>query len=89
MEGLAQDDPGVLDSVVVIDLDVALRIDDEIESPVFREKGQHVVEKRDPGGDRRGAGPVNDEPEADVGLAGFPMQGVFSGFRHGRDAVWE
>ena len=52
MEGLAEDDSGVLDGVVVIDLDVALCIHDEIKSPVFCEKGQHVVEKGDSGGDR-------------------------------------
>src|SRR5690606_5976846 len=82
-EGLAEDDAGVLDGVVVVDPGVALRLDDEVESTVLREKGQHVVEERHSGVDRGRAGAVDDEIEPDVGLGGFAMEAVFSGFRHG------
>src|SRR5579871_283636 len=46
-EGLAEDDPRVLDRVVLIDLDVARDLDREVEQAVLREAVEEVVEERD------------------------------------------
>ena len=47
-QGLAERDPGVLDSVVGVDLEVARRPDDEVEPGVRAELAEHVVEKGSP-----------------------------------------
>jgi hypothetical protein len=46
-------DADVLDEVVLVDMEVARRLDLETEAPVHRERVEHVVEEADAGGDPR------------------------------------
>jgi len=79
-EGLSECDAGVLDSVVEIDLDIALGVDREVGEAVFREEVKHVVQKRDSGGDLGVARAVNLEREGDAGFGGVTLD--FSGASH-------
>ena len=69
---LAEDDRGVLDRVVDVDVDVAGRLDAEVDEGVLGQGGQHVVVERDAG---RGVGlprPVEVESQLDRRLLGRP-----------------
>ena len=48
-ERLPEHDPGVLDRVVGVDLEVAGRLQIEVETTMPAELGEHVVEERQPG----------------------------------------
>ena len=67
-----EDERDVLDGVVLVDLEVAVRLDREVEEAVVRERAQEVVVEADPGVDGRVAGAVEPEGDGDVGLAGGP-----------------
>ena len=67
---LAQADADVLDRVVLIDVQIALGLDRQIESPVPREQLQHVVEKADARFPRARAAAVEVQLQADLGFAG-------------------
>src|SRR5690606_37497303 len=66
----AEDDAGVLDRVMHVDVQVALALDLDVDPPVPGEAVQHVVEEADPGGDLGAAGPVQIDADADLGLLG-------------------
>ena len=74
-KGHAQADAQVLDGVVVVDLGVAGGGDLQVEQPVDREQGEHVVHEADAGAHRRPALAVQVEADADVGLPGAPFNG--------------
>ena len=61
---------------MVVDVDIAFGLHGEIEQPMFRKQGQHVIEKRHSGVDLRGAATVNRERDRDVGFRGFRAFGV-------------
>src|SRR5262249_7146666 len=69
-----QNDADVLDRVVQVDLEVALRLDGEVESRVLSELFDHVVEERDAGGDARRSGSVDDKRDGDGRLLGLTPQ---------------
>ena len=48
---LAERDPDVLDGVVLVHVEIAVRLQREIERAVARHQLQHVIEEADPGGD--------------------------------------
>ena len=62
VERLAERDAGVLDGVVLVDLEVAVDLQVEVHAGVERERVEHVVEEADAGRDRGAAGAVDHEP---------------------------
>ena len=84
-ERLAQRDADVLDGVVRVDVQVALRGDLDVERAVARDLLEHVIEKRHAGRHRRLAGAVEVELDADLRLVG--VAGDF-GFTHGHAGTW-
>ena len=66
VERLAERDRDVLDGVVGVDPQVALAGERDVDQRVARERGQHVVEKADSGGDGRGAGAVDRHAAVDL-----------------------
>ena len=71
LERLAERDADVLGGVVLIDVQIALSLDADIDPRMPGQKIEHVVEKPDPGGDRRRAGAVEIDGDLDVGLLGL------------------
>ena len=69
VECLAERDAGVLDGVVLVDVEVAVDLQVEVHAGVERERVQHVVEEADAGRDGRATGAVDHEPRRDAGLA--------------------
>ena len=74
---LAERDADVLDRVVRVDVQVALRLDVEVEHRVARHLVEHVLEERQAGRELGRALAVQVELDADLGL--FGVAGDFSG----------
>ena len=53
---------------MLVDFEVAFRLDGQIEKAMHRHELEHVVEEREPRLHRRLAGPVEREADLDVGL---------------------
>jgi hypothetical protein len=81
---LAETDAGVLDRVVMIDVNVADRFDGQIEQRMLGQQSQHVIEEADTGVDVRLAAAVEIERQINGRLGRLPMNGGAA--RHG-DAV--
>ena len=85
---LSDRDADVLDGVVGVDVQVALRGHVEVDHAVPRSLVEHVVEERHAGGELRLAGPVEVQRHRDVGLGGLAGHGCGShgstGSRSGR-----
>ena len=79
-EGLSEGNSGVFDGVMKVDFDIAVCFDGEIGEAVFSEQGEHVVQKRDSGGDLGVARPIDLEGEGDAGFCGVTLD--FSGSGH-------
>ena len=73
VEGLPQADPDVLDGVVGVDLDVAARLDPEVEEAVLGHRLQHVAQERDGRVHADLPRAVHGELEQDLRLAGLPL----------------
>ena len=69
-ERLAERDAGVLDRVVVVDMQVALHLDREVDQRMAGEEVEHMVEEADAGRDLGLAGAVESERHGDIGLVG-------------------
>jgi hypothetical protein len=69
-EGDPEDERDVLDRVVLVDLEVAVRRDRQVEEAVMTERREEVVVEPESGRDRRVARAVEPERDGDVGLAG-------------------
>src|SRR6516162_3094758 len=65
---LAQHDADIFDSVVVVDMGVARRLDDEVEEPVSRQELEHMVEEPDASADIGTSGPVEDDLDLNLGF---------------------
>src|ERR1700690_4149233 len=78
LEGLAKDKADILDRVVVVDVDVALRLDREVKEAVLREQRQHVVEEADPRRDLGHTGAVDGERYRNVRLGRLPGDSRYS-----------
>ena len=70
-DGLAERNAGVLDGVVVVDVQVALGLDRHVDQRVARKLLQHMVEEADAGGDIEAAGAVDIDGDRDRGLLGL------------------
>ena len=68
---LAERDAGVLDGVVVVDVQVALGLDRHVDQRMARQLLQHMVEEADAGGDVEAAGAVDIDGDRDRGLLGL------------------
>jgi hypothetical protein len=80
--GFAKGDAGVFDSVVLIDVQIALRFDMQIERAVTRDEVEHVIEKANAGGDFGGAAPVEIQTQTDARLVGFAIDCGGASARH-------
>ena len=80
---LPKQNAGVLDRVVIINLDVALRRQLEIEQTMLGEESEHVVEERNPCGDFGNSRSVEIPGETDFGFGSFAFE--CGRARHGRD----
>src|SRR5207248_7088210 len=69
---VAQRDADILHGVVGVDVEVALRLDREVEAAVLTNLANHVVEEREAGGDGHHARPVEVEVDVDRRLLGVP-----------------
>ncbi len=90
-ERLAQADAEIFDGVVVIHLGVAGGVDGEIEKTMNSKKGQHVIHKRNAGGNIGLTGAAQLEGEADVGFFGLAMDCalfLWGGCGHQKTPVW-
>ena len=67
-DGRAQHERDVLDRVVLVDLQVAVRVDREVEQAVVGERAEQVVVEPDAGVDGGVAGPVEAERDRDLRL---------------------
>jgi hypothetical protein len=70
-ESLTQHQADILDRVVIVDVRVAFGVNRQIEQPVLRKQGEHVVEKGYARFDLRHAAPINGKSKRDVGLRSF------------------
>src|SRR2546427_55136 len=86
-EGLTEDDAHVLHGVMLVDLDVALRVDREVHQAVLRPRLQHVAEERDRRLHLRGAGAVQVEVKRDLGLLRLALDARLPARRLGAHAV--
>ena len=78
-QGRAQADAHVLHRVMAAGLQVAGRLDLEVEEAVAGYQLQHVVEEAQAGGDGRLARAVEVEFDRDVGLPGLALDGGHRG----------
>ena len=67
-EGISKTDTHVFHRVMGIDFQVSRRPDREIEQTMVGKKGQHVLQKRDPGPNIGVAPTINGEIQLDVGF---------------------
>ena len=81
-EALSEDDAGIFDGVMEIDVDIALGGDLEIEEAVTGEEGEHVVEEGDAGGDFRLTGAVDGEIDGDISFGGLAGDGGLARVGH-------
>ena len=70
-----ENDAHVLHRVMLIDVQVAARLEIQVEAAVPGEKLQHVIEKANAGRDLVSAAAVQIQAPADIGLGGLAMQG--------------
>src|SRR5262249_13968710 len=68
VDGVPERDPGVLDGVVLVDLQIALAADLGVEGAVPGERVQHVIEEGDAGRDLRVTAAVQVDRDLDLGL---------------------
>jgi hypothetical protein len=79
--GFTEGDANVFDGVVLIDVEIAARLDAKIEGAVTRDEIEHVVEKANAREDFGFATAFEIDGETDVGLVGFAMDGRCSRHR--------
>src|SRR4051812_23248225 len=87
-EGLAKGNADVLDGVVAVNVQVALRLDFEVQHAVARDLIEHVLEEGQAGGELGNAPPVQVELHPDLRFLG--VAGDFGGphfCRHSRSAA--
>src|SRR5690606_34024478 len=72
-EAFSQADADVFDGVMRVDMQVAVRLDFEVEQRVPGEQREHVIEESDAGADLDLLRAVQFELQPDVGLGGLAM----------------
>ena len=73
---LTQSYAGILDSMMLVDMEIARRVDLDIDQRMARELLQHMVEKADAGCDIGKAGAVESDADHDIGFLGFSRNGA-------------
>ena len=69
----ANDDPYVLDRVVVVHAKIAFGLDSKVELAMESHQLEHVIEEGDPSGDVLLGSSVEVEHDMDAGFGGFPI----------------
>src|SRR5262245_55195209 len=69
----AQRDPEILDRMVLIDVEIALRLDGQIESAMPGDEIEHVIEEANAGGHLIPSTAVELQPDRDVGFLRLTM----------------
>jgi histidinol-phosphate aminotransferase len=72
-QSLTERDAHVFDGVVGIDMQIAFRLDLEVDHAVTRNLIQHVIEEADPRGQRRLAAAIQIELHPDLGFKGITL----------------
>jgi hypothetical protein len=67
---LAKRNADILGGMVMVDMQIAGRLDVDVDPGVAGEEIKHVIEKADPGRDRRSATTVEVDRDCDVGFLG-------------------
>jgi hypothetical protein len=67
---LSQNDAQVFHGVVIVHFDIPFGFDVKVKKTVTGKKGQHMVEKGDPGVDGRFAAAVKFQTDSDIGFTG-------------------
>ena len=80
-KGLTESDADVLHGVMIINIDIALALEDQIEPAVSGQEGQHVVQKAAAAVHRTGAAAVQIQIQINIGLRCLAGDG---GSSHGR-----
>ena len=75
LQRVADDDADILDRVMVIDLCISLGLNREIEEPVLRQEGQHVVQEGERGLDLAPAGSIQRQVNLHRRFGGGPFDG--------------
>jgi hypothetical protein len=75
---LAERNAGVLDGVVLIDMEISLGADFDVDERMAGELLQHMIEEPDPGGDIGKASPIEIHPDLDVGFLGLACNGALA-----------
>ena len=73
--GLSERDADVFGGVMMVDMEVADRLDRDVDARMAGEQIEHVVEKADPGGDIGHACAVEVHAHLDIGLLGLALDG--------------
>jgi len=73
MERLAQANPHIFDSVMVVDVEIPSGMHFEVEKPVPRHHAEHVVEERDTGVNGVGTTAIEVKRYPDVGFGSTAM----------------
>ena len=68
VQGLAEHDADILGGMVAVDMQIAFRPHGQVEQPVPRQCGQHVVEEADAGVDVAASRSIEVEVEGDIGF---------------------
>src|SRR3989442_2940624 len=82
LERLAEHDADVLDGVVLVDLDVALRLEGEVDEAMLGERLEHVAEERNRRLHLRGAGAVQPQRERDLRLLRLALHARLPSLAH-------
>ena len=73
LHGLAERDAGVFGGMVMINVQVAHRLDREVDAGMAGEEIEHMVEKADAGRNFGHAGAIEVHGDLDVGLLGLAL----------------
>ena len=82
-QGLSKRDADVFHGVVVVNVQVAGRLDTQVQQSMPGDVGEHVVEKADAGDDLAPAVAVQGDAQGDVRLRGLPGDVRLPGLLHG------
>ena len=88
MESLPERDAAILHGVMGIDFEIAIAFELEICDRMLGEESQHVIEERNPGGNRRFSGAIDIQLQNDAGFLGGAVD-PRGALRHGGSVTIE
>ena len=75
LHGLAERDADILGGVVVVDMQIAIRLDRDVDAGMPGQQIEHMVEEADAGRNVGHAGAVEVYRNLDIGLLGLALDG--------------